>query len=318
MSTITHRHDWADDYHLVNIPSAPTKEEKVEQIMPQISEAPLPPLSMKDFLQDLPSLPPPEDLCLALLMCIQRQVGLTNFQITDHCRNIEQQQKLKEKLIQEQLAIMEENIAKTNQSNAWSTFGKVASWIGSLFTIALGGAAIGTGAGTGAGIAMITAGTAMLATQVASEMGLWEKIADQLAGKDLEKKAAILQQIQLWTMLASIFLSVGSLAASFSTVMATGIGSGVSSVMEGTVKLAQGSAAIGKAIAESDRLDTEADANFYAERIDIEGYRLKDLLDNNKSKTKKWESWQNFSAETLKAEAVKAQAFQKLYGVSAA
>jgi hypothetical protein len=249
-----------------------------------------------DYMSDLPVLQPPlnradQDITLSMLMNQQREIALTNCLIHLHCRDIEDLKKKRMALLAAHIKKIQENVEKSQQSNAWGMFGKIVAWLGSLFSIAAGGVAIATGAGTGAGIAMILAGVALLSTQLLSEFGIFEKLAEKLSGGDLKKKETILQQLQLWSMIASVCLSVGGFAAGYTAVIAGGVGGAVMASLQGVLQVANGTATIGKAVTESQRIDAEATSNNLAGRISIADQTHKEIAAKQKEMMTRWKSW---------------------------
>lgn len=313
----SHNSKWLDDFRMIRSPAeqlplcdAPQKALTADEGNKLYEDL------LSQFMQESPILPPPpglEDLTLLLLKFQQNEISFINYQIKDHCDQIDRKKNERMALMAAQIKKMQENFEKTNQSNAWGMFGKVVTWLSSLFTIALGGVAIGTGAGTGAGIAMILSGTALLSTQLASEFGLFDKIAGDLAGKDLEKKAAILQQMQIWSMVTSICLSLGSLASGYATLLSSGAMSAVSTTAQSVLQVASGTAAIGKGVSESARLETEGDSKFYQGQITLVGDTLKDLTKENDIRTKRWSEWTKWAYEIIQAEAAKRDAIRRLF-----
>lgn len=269
---------------------------------------------LADFLKELPTLIPPrlEDLTLAMIRSQQSEVELINDQMKDHCDQIEEHKNEKMKLTAAHIKKIQENLEKANQSNAWGMLGKVSTWLASLITIALGATAVGTGAGVGAGTAMILSGVALLSTQLASEFGLFEKVAEQLAGKNLEKKAAILQQLQIWSMVATICLSMGSAAAGYAALLTSQAASSAFGALQAVVHVSSGASTIGKTIAEKGRLETERDSKFYEGMITMEAKKLKELLDSNKLKTDRWKSWSKLSTQIINTDAEKNRAIRQL------
>lgn len=268
-----------------------------------------------DFINELPTLIPPrfiEDLTLAMIRSQQEEVGLINEQIKDHCDQIDAHKNEKMKLTAAHIKKIQENLEKANQSNAWGMLGKVSTWLASLVTIAIGATAISTGAGVGPGVAMILSGVALLSTQLASEFGLFEKIAEKIAGKDLEKKAAILQQLQIWSMVATICLSMGSMAAGYTVFLTDKVANSAFTAIQALMQISSGVSVIGKTIADKGRLETERDSKYFESMISMQAKQLKELINSNKIKTDRWKSWSKLSTQIINTDAEKNRSIRRL------
>lgn len=268
---------------------------------PREEEKPLE--TMSTPLDDLPILaPPPErqklDIDMALLQLQRTNVGLLEIDMNHHLARIDSIKKQKQEINAALILAIQERVERAKQSDGWSIFLKVATCLGSLLSIALGAAAIASGVGIAAGIAMIIAGTLGLGAQIASECKLWEKVADYFSGGDKQMKERIQWHLDFWvsitTLIASIVSMVFGGAAAAQNLLGT-----AGQVFQTGVTVTTGVGTLGKGIVDKYRYDNEADIKEIEGRLDRTKEELKDHMNFQKDTLARLEKWEKFEADIL-------------------
>ena len=186
----------------------------------------------------------------------------------------------------------------------WGFFGKIAGAASSTLSIVFGVSTIASGGSLLpiiAGGVLLFAGAASFVKLVVDELHGWDRLAGCLAGGDPLKKAAKLEQIQRWTAISLVVLSLLGYCAGVATVNVHGLQSAITGaigvlmqISQGTFEAASGFSLIGKsyyqynrklAEIEIDELETKATAKRQAieEALD----RVRELLDIWKRSTQR-------------------------------
>lgn len=266
---------------------------------------------ISEFLQEKPYLQPPvKDLTWRLLELSQREVEIQELSLREGSDQIEA---LKEKKIEQQKIRMEKiekAIAKQRKAKKWGWLAKIFAWIGAFFTIAVGVAALATGAGTFAGVALILSGTALLGTQLASEFGAWEKLADKLAKGNEEKRAKILKHLTIWSVVVSVGVSVGSAILGASSIVHHAL-KAILGAIQGALGIGTGVATIGRSVVDRDRAYMEMDSKKIETELLILQQRHDDLINRCKLDFERISVLRGFSKRILDLDEQKSKAINK-------
>ncbi|MDR3624447.1 MAG: type III secretion system translocon subunit SctE [Chlamydiales bacterium] len=209
-------------------------------------------------LHDLPILPKPKEFNLdyMFLRLQEAQGDLTRAELQNQTTRIEEEAKKVRDLRELRTKKVQEAAEKVSSTKSWGLLVRAATVFTSLVSIGIGITAVATGAGLFAGVAMIVAGSAMLANEVASELKLWDKLADILAGNDKKQKERILYHLELWIALGTALISVLSLSAGSTAVLKNGV-KVAQMALQGGSQVISGVASFGRTMNEQNRLYLE-------------------------------------------------------------
>lgn len=96
----------------------------------------------------------------------------------------------------------------------WSTFTKVAQYIGSSASIGLGLGCLATGTGSTAGLALVASGAIALANRAGDDLGAWRSIAKK-SSASIEKQIEMTKRIDIALTSISLSLSMGGAISAY-------------------------------------------------------------------------------------------------------
>lgn len=212
-------------------------------------------------LQDLPVLPRPRaSLSFRLMKLCDSGYSLAETGMQYQIDRLEEIAKEKRSIQEALVKKIQEAAEKAASSKGWTTFTKVGSILGSIFSIGIGITAVASGAATPAGIVMIAAGGAMLTNEIATELKAWDNLATKLANGNKVEKERILKKIEFWISGGTLLINITSI------ILGTAVIGGGLEVAQATLKggssVIQGIGSFGKTQNEKHRLLLESEKEF--------------------------------------------------------
>jgi hypothetical protein len=183
--------------------------------------------------------------------------ALSLTQLGEYGERVKEKHQAKEALSQALQTAINERAQKAMTSNGWSTLLKIASSLTALLSIAVGTAAVASGAALPVGIAMIAAGGLTLSLQVASEFDLMNKVANYLSRGDAKLKTQIEWHLNFWSSITSLLLSFATMGFGGANIVSQVLGRSGQILQSGLLTM-NAFTTLGKGVTEKYRFDSEA------------------------------------------------------------
>lgn len=266
-----------------------SKVEEVPKVSPKgiQPDDPFSPYSTKrskvPFLSK-PELPMPMDVPeWKLLEVMERLYGTgtemmeTQFETLDHLH-----ERLRE-ISTENIAKMKEAAEHAQTSGFWGMLKDIASYVLSAISTVFGISLVATGAGAIVGGALIAAGILSIANLAFSQSGVWDWVADKLAGENKELKRLL--KVLLPAAVGMVCAAISTLGTAGALLFAQmDLAQKISLVLNSIANLMTGVSTIGRGASEYNRLNTESLLNAIRGKL----FSNEHLIEDESSDLQEW------------------------------
>ena len=230
-------------------------------------------------LSDRPALTP-VDQCLsefALIDAIQGMRNVSDSVLNSTVERLGRVRETMEKISAEYVDKLSEAAARASTSNVWGVLKKIATALVASLSVVFGLSYLGAGGSAIVAGALVFSGISSVTNFAMTELGVWDKVAEQLAqeNKEKQKMLAILLPTAVG-LLSGVVGAAGSVYA---------IASGATEFVDKAVLLAQctlavfsGVTSFGKGVADARTTWSKADLSFLESKLTIERFEMGSLM----------------------------------------
>jgi hypothetical protein len=214
--------------------------------------------------------------------------------------NLEANQRASNIEHKKRLEVLTEQTKTARETKSWGIAMQVFSWIASLLGIITGIALIATGVGAVAGAFLICSGVIVVGSQILEVTGGWGRIAKLLPDDSPEKKAAIINWIQLALTILGVIMGVaGGVMGGFAAISESM--QFANALFGGIVLSALGITQIGKAIKDREGKRHQASVRQHEIELTRLENEREDTADKIEEKFKRMERLSDFIRQYFSA-----------------